>query len=162
MPQRVSAGLVLYRIRNQRLEVFLGHPGGPFFAHKDAGHWSIPKGEIEPGEDMIKTAIREVKEEIGIRIDYRSKFISLGSIRQKGGKIVHAWALERDEVAFDPNKSQTFRMEWPLHSGQFEAFPEIDRAGFFPWAEVIEKIKSTQVPLLERLARELGLSPSRL
>jgi predicted NUDIX family NTP pyrophosphohydrolase len=162
MPQWVSAGLVLYRIRNQRLEVFLGHPGGPFFAYKDAGHWSIPKGEIEPREDMIETAIREVKEEIGIRIDPRAKFIPLGSIRQKGGKIVHAWALERDEVAFDPAKTQTFKMEWPLHSGRFEAYPEIDRAGYFSWPEAIEKIKSTQVPLLERLARELGLSLSRL
>src|SRR5881394_1447545 len=88
---RVSAGLLLYRWKTGRLEVSLAHPGGPFFAQKDAGHWTIPKGEVEPGEDLLETALREVEEEVGIRADRRRRFISLGWIQQKGGKIVHAW-----------------------------------------------------------------------
>src|SRR6267142_7199848 len=84
---RVSAGLLLYRMSDGRLEVFLAHPGGPFFAHRDDGHWTIPKGEIEPGEEFLETALREFKEEVGIEIDPASKFLELGSIRQKGGKI---------------------------------------------------------------------------
>src|SRR4051812_25902050 len=87
---RVSAGLLLYRVREGQLEVFLAHPGGPFFAHKDDGHWTIPKGEVESGEDLLATAIREVQEETGIAIERTKAFIELGSIRQKGGKIVHA------------------------------------------------------------------------
>ena len=96
MPQRVSAGIVAYRVHNGALEVFLAHPGGPFFAHKDAGHWTIPKGEVEPGEDLLVAAVREFQEEIGIAIDPKASFVDLGSIQQKGGKTVHAWAVAVD------------------------------------------------------------------
>src|SRR5678810_387391 len=96
MRARVSAGLLMFRVCEGQLEVFLAHPGGPFFAHRDDGHWTIPKGEIEPGEEFLATALREFKEEVGIEIDPRSNFFELGSIRQKGGKIVHAWGVEND------------------------------------------------------------------
>jgi len=147
--------LVLYRIRNGQLEVLLAHPGGPFFAHKDEGHWTIPKGEIEPGEDYLTTALREFKEEVGIEIDPRSKFLELGSIRQKGGKIVHAWAVERDLDAATTFKSITFEMEWPPGSGKIQCFPEVDRAQFFPMAAARCKIKETQTPLLDALEAHL-------
>ncbi len=147
--------MVLYRIRNGQLEVLLAHPGGPFFVHKDEGHWTIPKGEIEPGEDYLTTALREFKEEVGIEIDPRSKFLELGSIRQKGGKIVHAWAVERDLDAATVFKSSTFEMEWPPGSGKIQRFPEVDRAQFFPMAEARWRIKETQTPLLDALEAHL-------
>lgn len=155
MPSRVSAGLVIYRIRNGGLEVFLAHPGGPFFAHRDEGVWTIPKGELEPNEEHLSTAIREVKEEVGFEINPASEFIALGSIRQKGGKIVHAWGVEQD--CNDPIqcKSNEFKMEWPVGSGKWKSFPEVDRAAFFPLPEAKRKIKSTQIPLLDRLAEAL-------
>ena len=152
MRSRVSAGLVLYRKRNGQLEVFLAHPGGPFFARKDDGHWTIPKGEIETGEDMLATAIREVQEETGIAIDKTATFIELGSIKQKGGKIVHAWATEYTGPQPGPCKSNVFHMEWPIGSGRMQAFPEIDRAEFFPLELARAKVKATQIPLIERLA----------
>lgn len=152
---RVSAGLLLYRMRDRQLELFLAHPGGPFFAHKDNGHWTIPKGEVESGEDLLATAIREVQEETGIAIEKTHEFIELGSIKQKGGKIVHAWAVEYDGPEPGPCKSNTFRLEWPIGSGKIKAFPEIDRAEFFPLEAAKVKIKSTQMPLLERLAEHV-------
>ena len=152
MRSRVSAGLVLYRKRDGELEVFLAHPGGPFFAHKDDGHWTIPKGEVETGEDMLATAIREVEEETGLVIDERANFIELGSIKQKGGKIVHGWGVEYSGADPGPCKSNVFHMEWPIGSGQMKAFPEVDRAEFFPLETAKAKVKATQVPLLERLA----------
>ena len=155
MQPRTSAGLVMYRIQNGQLEVLLAHPGGPFFTHKDEGHWTIPKGEIEPGEDYLTTALREFKEEVGIEIDPRSEFLELGSIRQKGGKIVHAWAVERDLDAATAFKSSTFEMEWPPGSGKIRHFPEVDRAQFFPMAEARCKIKETQTPLLDALKAHL-------
>ena len=157
MRSRISAGLALYRIRDGQLEVFLAHPGGPLFAHRDEGHWTIPKGEIEPDEDYLKTAVREFKEEIGFEIPLQSRFIELGSIRQKGGKIVHAWAVEtncKDPIVC---KSNFFKMEWPMGSGKWQEFPEVDRAQFFPVAEAKRRIKETQVPLLERLEAALKL-----
>ena len=136
------------------MEVLLAHPGGPFFAKKDNGHWTIPKGEIEEDEDHLLTAIRELKEETGLEIDPRSKFIELGSIRQKGGKTVHAWGVQHD----CPNPLEcetTFHMEWPPRSGKWRTFPEIDRAEFFPIDQARQKIKETQIPLLERLETAL-------
>lgn len=141
----------MYRFRNGRLEVFLAHPGGPFFAHKDEGHWTIPKGEIEPGEDHLATALREVREEVGIAVDPQRRFLELGSIRQKGGKIVHAWGVEWDFDDSRPVVSNTYEMEWPLNSGRVQRFPEVDRARFFPMAEARVKIKETQIPLLDKL-----------
>lgn len=158
MAERVSAGLLLYRVRGGRLEVLLVHPGGPFFARRDAGYWSIPKGEIESGEDLLKAAIREVQEEVGVEIDPADRFIPLGSIRQKGGKVVHAWGLEWDREPPAVNASNTFTLEWPPHSGQFQQFPEVDRAEFFSLDQAREKIKETQRPLLDRLAAALGRS----
>ena len=155
MRSRVSAGLLMYRVRHGRLEVFLAHPGGPFFARKDAGHWTIPKGEIEPQEHILATALREFKEEVGIEVDPRSPLIELGSIRQKGGKTVHAWGVE--QCCPDPIecKSICFSTEWPPGSGNWRDFPEVDRAQFFSLAEGRWRIKDTQIPLLERLEAAL-------
>jgi len=158
MPQRVSAGIVAYRVRNEALEVFLAHPGGPFFVHKDAGHWTIPKGEVEPGEGLLAAAIREFQEEIGIAIDRNARFLDLGSIEQKGGKTVHAWAVAVDWEASPPIKSNLFKLEWPSGSGRWQEFPEVDQARFFPLDEAKRKLKERQRPLLERLAGLLGKS----
>lgn len=152
MRPRVSAGLVLFRKRDGQLEVFLAHPGGPFFARKDDGHWTIPKGEVEPGEDMLCAAMRELAEETGILIDKQASFMKLGSIQQKGGKIVHGWGVEYTGCEPGPCKGNVFHLEWPPGLGQLKPFPEIDRAEFFPLATAITKVKATQVPLLERLA----------
>jgi len=159
MPARVSAGLVLYRIAKGRLEVLLAHPGGPLFARKDAGHWTIPKGEIDPGDDALATAIRETEEEIGIAVAASSRFVDLGSIRQKGGKLVYGFGVESESDWDDsrPIRSNLFEMEWPPRSGRRQSFPEVDRARFFPLEVAREKIKPAQIPLLERLAKELGL-----
>jgi predicted NUDIX family NTP pyrophosphohydrolase len=157
MRQRISAGLVLYRVRNGQLEIFLAHPGGPFFARKDSGHWTIPKGEPNPGETFLSAAIREVREEVGIEIDPNSVFIELGSIRQKGGKIVHAFGVEKDFIGPIPPSRCTFEMEWPLGSGEWQRFPEVDRAQYFPLRTALRKIKETQIPLLDKLVAELGL-----
>jgi predicted NUDIX family NTP pyrophosphohydrolase len=155
MKSRVSAGLLIYRTHNGQLEVFLAHPGGPFFTRKDDGHWTIPKGESGPSEDLLATAIREFEEEIGVAIDPASRFLPLGSIVQKGGKTVHAWGVEKDWDDTQPIRSNEFAMEWPPGSGRTERFPEVDRAQFFPLEEAKRKIKQTQVPLLERLAKEV-------
>jgi len=151
MRGRVSAGLLMYRVKDRKIEVFLAHPGGPFFAHKDQGHWSIPKGEIEPDEDPLAAAIREFQEEVCIRIDPKSRFLDLGTIRQKGGKTVQAWAVEQDWDDRRPFQSNTFTLEWPPHSGKLQSFPEVDSAQFFSMEEARKRIKETQIPLLERL-----------
>ena len=156
MRSRISAGIVLYRIRNG-LEVFIAHPGGPLFAHKDDGHWSIPKGEVEPHEDLLATAIREFEEEVGLALDPTSEFIPLGTIQQKGGKIVHGWAVRGDWREDHPIQSNTFTIEWPPRSGIMREFPEVDRAQFFPVAEAKQKLKPTQVPLIERLEEALRI-----
>jgi len=155
MPSRTSAGLVMFRRRGGRLEVFLAHPGGPFFTKKDDGVWTIPKGEVEPGEELLPSAIREFEEETGIAIDPASKFIALGSIQQKGGKMVHAWAVEKDWDDAQPVRSNTFECEWPPGSGTVQCFPEVDRARFFPLGEARRKVKERQWGLIERLVEEL-------
>ena len=152
---RVSAGLVLYRMRAGVLEVFLAHPGGPFFAHKGDGYWTIPKGEVEPDEDMLATAIREVQEETGLEISKHGDFVELGSIKQKGGKTVHAWAVEYSGPTPSTCESNVFHMEWPIDSGQLKAFPEVDRAEFFPLETAKIKVKAAQIPLLERLVERM-------
>jgi predicted NUDIX family NTP pyrophosphohydrolase len=145
---RVSAGLLMYRIQGGRMQVLLAHPGGPFFKNKDDGAWSIPKGEIEPGEDLLEAAMREFEEETGIIPT--GPFTALTPVKQKGGKIVHAWAFQGE---CDPRAiaSNTFTMEWPLNSGQQMEFPEIDRADFFDVAAARRKIKSGQEVLIEEL-----------
>ncbi|MCX8012407.1 MAG: NUDIX domain-containing protein [Desulfobacterota bacterium] len=152
-PSKISAGLLMYRRRNNRLEVFLVHPGGPFFEKKDEGVWSIPKGEIESNEDLLKTAIREFIEETGIQP--KGEFLPLGHIKQKNGKIVYAWAFEGDISLQKKLKSNNFILEWPPHSGKLRKFPEIDRGEFFDWEIAPKKINPAQVDLLERLKAQL-------
>ena len=151
MSSRVSAGILLYRWKDGRLEVFLAHPGGPFFTMRDEGCWTIPKGEVDAGEDLLATAQREFAEEIGVPLKPGSTFLPLGSIQQKGGKIVHAWAAEQEWDDTQPIRSNEFTMEWPPGSGRRQSFPEVDRAQFFPLDEARRKLKERQVPLLDRL-----------
>jgi predicted NUDIX family NTP pyrophosphohydrolase len=145
---RVSAGLLMYRIQDGKLQVLLAHPGGPFFKNKDEGAWTIPKGEIEPGEDLLEAAKREFEEEIGVTPT--GPFLALTPIKQKGGKVVHAWAFKGD---CDPGEivSNTFSIEWPPRSGRRMDFPEIDRAEFYDVAVACRKIKAAQTPLIDEL-----------
>jgi len=147
---RVSAGLLMYRIHDGKMQVLLTHPGGPFFKNKDEDSWTIPKGEIESGEDMLEAAKREFEEETGFKPN--GPFSALTPIKQKGGKIVHAWAFKGD---CDPAKivSNTFTMEWPPKSGQRMEFPEIDKADFFDVAAASRKIKAAQMALIEECQR---------
>jgi predicted NUDIX family NTP pyrophosphohydrolase len=148
---RISAGLVMFRRRNNELEVLLAHPGGPFFTRKDDGVWTIPKGEAAPGEDLLTRAQIEFEEEVGFRPKTVRNYIELGSIIQKGGKTVHGWAFEGDLPESFECKSNLFEMEWPPRSGKRKQFPEIDRAEFFTEEIARRKIKQAQVPLLDRL-----------
>ena len=152
----ISAGLLMYRVRDGRLEVFLAHPGGPFFAHRDDGHWTIPKGEIEPGEDLLATAQREFHEETGLVAS--GPFLPLASIRQKGGKTVHAWAFAGDWDESQPIRSNLFELEYPIGSGKCVQVPEIDRAGFFALPGARRKMKDRLVPFLDRLKAALGIT----
>lgn len=152
---RRSAGLLLFRRAAPGLEVLLVHPGGPLWARKDAGAWSIPKGEVRDEEDPLAAARREFTEETGMEVS--GEFLPLGEVRQPGGKVVVAWAVEGD---CDPAsiRSNTFWMEWPPRSGRQRAFPEIDRAAWFPIAAAREKILNGQLPLLDRLLAAAGAS----
>jgi predicted NUDIX family NTP pyrophosphohydrolase len=151
MPKE-SSGLLLYRGTGDALEVLLAHPGGPFFTKKDEGTWTIPKGEIEPGEDALACAKRELQEEIGI-VANATRYLALGSVRQKGGKTVHCWACEGD---WDGTLvSNTFEMEWPPRSGKMRSFPEVDRAAFFSIAEARAKLNPAQAEFLARLLAAL-------
>ena len=153
MASRVSAGVLLYRRRPAGLEVLLAHPGGPLFARKDAGHWTIPKGEVEPGEEILAVARREFEEETG-HPPPDGAIIELGSIVQKGGKVVHAWAIEGD---LDPANavSNTFELSWPRGTGLRQLFPEIDRVEWFDLNEGRRRVKETQIPLIDRLEASL-------
>ena len=144
-----SAGLLLFRRSTGGLQLFLVHPGGPFFAKKDAGVWSIPKGMPGEGEDLLECARREFKEETGFDPP-GSPFLPLGSVKQKGGKVVHAWAVEGD---CDPGqvRSNTFKVQWPPKSGKWGTFPEVDRAGWFSLKDARAKIMPAQLPFIERL-----------
>jgi predicted NUDIX family NTP pyrophosphohydrolase len=155
---RVSAGLLMFRLRDGSLQIFLAHPGGPLFRNKDEGHWTIPKGEPPEGEALPVAAVREFEEETGIKPV--GPYIELGSISQKGGKIVHAWAFEGDHDESQPIRSNTFQMEWPPRSGKYQNFPEVDRAGFFSTEDGKLKLKDTQWPLVERLIAILQHSNS--
>jgi predicted NUDIX family NTP pyrophosphohydrolase len=149
---RESAGLLMYRKRNGQLEFLLVHPGGPFWRNKDTGAWTIPKGGVEPGEEALETAKREFAEELGFPA--QGFFTLLQPIRQKGGKLVHAWAFESDcEPA--TCKSNTFELEWPPRSGLKQQFPEVDKVAFFSLDEAREKINAAQAPWLEAVALQV-------
>ena len=155
---KTSAGLLMYRRRGERLEVFLVHPGGPFWARKDRGAWSIPKGECAAGEEPLAVARREFAEETGRAAG--GEAIALSPIRQKGGKIVHAFVLEGD---VDPTKlnSNRFVIQWPPRSGRQQEFPEVDRAGWFGLAEARQKLLASQHGLLDQLVALTGPARAR-
>jgi predicted NUDIX family NTP pyrophosphohydrolase len=157
MAAQSSAGILMYRRGDEALEVFLVHPGGPFWAKKDEGAWSIPKGLPDKGEDLLAAAKREFREETGFTAE--GDFTALGAFKQPGGKIVHAWAVEGD---CDPLKlaSNLFEMEWPPKSGRRGRFPEVDRAGWFHPREAQVKILRGQLPILTRLFALLSVEPS--
>lgn len=144
---KISAGLLLHRRRRGRLEVLLVHPGGPFWASKDLGAWSIPKGEAGPGEDLLERAIIELREETGFEVV--GTFVPLTPVKQSG-KVVHAWAVEGDGDVM-ALVSNTFRLEYPPRSGRFVDFPEVDRAGWFDLESARERILKAQRPLLDQL-----------
>lgn len=150
----ISAGLMMYRLKTNQLEVFLAHPGGPYNKNRDKGYWGIPKGQVEASESYFAAAIREFTEETGIFP--QGDFIPLGWIRQISGKTVHAWAFESDWDDSQPIKSNTFEIEWPPHSGKQATFPEIDKAAFFPVEAALEKIIPAQRELIDRLEAYLS------
>ncbi|HEY6117381.1 MAG TPA: NUDIX domain-containing protein [Candidatus Dormibacteraeota bacterium] len=152
-----SAGLLLYRDRDGRREVLLIHPGGPFWAKRDTGSWSLPKGEIEPGETAMEVALREFREELG-QDPPRGISFALGTIRQAGGKLVHAWAVQGD-LDVERIESVTFEMEWPPRSGRKQEFPEVDRAAWFKLEEARTKILPGQAVLIDRLERAAAAEP---
>jgi predicted NUDIX family NTP pyrophosphohydrolase len=152
-PRRRSAGIVLHRAGDGGPEVLLVHPGGPFWAKKDDGAWSIPKGEYEPDEDALACALREFEEETGTRLD-AAELVDLGAVVQKAGQEVRAWAVRGD---LDPAtvRSNSFTMEWPPRSGRRQEFPEIDRAEWFTLDAARVKLVAAQAELLDRLAERL-------
>jgi predicted NUDIX family NTP pyrophosphohydrolase len=153
MPE-VSAGVVVVRRGPGGLELLLAHPGGPFFARKDDGWWTIPKGLVQPGEPPLRAACRELREELGVTAP-EDRMVALGSVRQRSGKVVHAWACwgDCDPAAITSN---TFEIEWPPHSGRRASFPEIDRAGFFAPEQAKTKLLAAQVPFVDRVLAAFG------
>jgi predicted NUDIX family NTP pyrophosphohydrolase len=148
--RRLSAGIVLYRrCADGTVEVLLGHMGGPYWARKEAGAWTIPKGEVEPGADLLTVARREFREELGVLVP-PGEFTDLGEIRQAGGKTVRAWAVQGD-LDSTVIISNTFELEWPPKSGRIQTFPEIDRAAWFDLESAQSVIVQGQRPLLDRL-----------
>lgn len=154
MSPPISAGLLMCRRRAGRLEVLLAHPGGPFFAKKDAGAWTVPKGLLEDGEAPLDAARREFTEETGFPVDDGAHFVELGVVRTSRGKRVHVWAFEGDA---DPDalESNPFEMEWPPRSGRTRRFPEVDRVAWLDLGAAAEKIHPSQRPLLDRLPEAL-------
>lgn len=150
-----SAGILLYRFNNQVLEVFLVHPGGPFFTKKDNGAWSIPKGEFLEEENPLDAAKREFKEETGVEIS-GSNFIELVPIEQRNNKTVYAWGLQGD-IDTSIIKSNTFELEWPPDSGKKKSFPEIDKGEWFNMAIAKGKINERQLPLLDELLKKIEI-----
>lgn len=150
---KTSAGILLYRFNNSGLDFFLAHPGGPFFAQKDNGVWSIPKGEPLPGEDLLETAKREFFEEIGVRVE--GIFIELDPIKQKGGKIIYAWALEKN---LEPQiiHCNNIEIEWPPKSGKKISFPEIDKAEWFPIELALKKILPSQAVFIKKVVNKVS------
>jgi len=156
MAAKQSAGLLVYRHRAGALEIFLVHPGGPFWAKKDAGAWSIPKGEFGDDEEKLAAARREFHEETGLALD--GVFVELAPVKQSGGKQVFAWAVEQDLDAAAV-RSNSFSLEWPPGSGRTQEFPEIDRAAWFDVPLALVKILKGQQPLVLQLLARLGIDP---
>jgi len=153
MPEIISAGLMMFSEKNKEIKIFLVHPGGPFFAKKDDGYWGIPKGLADNNEELLDAAKREFKEETGI--DPSGDFISLGSVVQKGGKRVYAWAfrtLKDDPIKIECN---TFDLEWPPKSGRLQKFPEVDKGEFFNIEDSRKKINQAQKEFIDRLIAHL-------
>jgi predicted NUDIX family NTP pyrophosphohydrolase len=150
---RKSAGILLYKKKEKDIEIFLVHPGGPFWKGKEAGAWSIPKGEFAEDEDALAAAQREFEEETGKKIE--GAFMALKTIQQKGGKLVCAWAVQGDIDATSV-VSNTFKQEWPYKSGKWQTYPEVDKAGWFSVEEAKEKINQAQVALIEDLVEKLN------
>ena len=148
MLKKKSAGILLFRFNNKKLEVLLAHPGGPFWAKKDLNAWSIPKGEFDENEEPLAAALRELDEETGIKVE--GDFIELTPVRQKSGKMVYAWAVEGDADT-STMKSNLFEMEWPPGSGKLKSFPEVDKIEWFTIEETHNKIIEGQKPLLSEL-----------
>ena len=146
----------MFRQSAKGLEVLLAHPGGPYFRNKDDGAWTVPKGEAAESEELLARARIEFEEELGIAAPAVANWIGLGSVKQKGGKIVHAWAFEGECPTDFVAVSNTFELEWPPRSGRMQQFPEIDRAGFFSIEEARRKLKEAQIPFLDRLVEALG------
>lgn len=156
--KKYSVGILLFRFRNKELEIMLVHPGGPFWAKKDEGAWSIPKGLVEEHEDPLSTAKREFKEEIGVEVD--GEFIDLGKIKQPSRKIVHVFALEKD-LDVTNIVSNTFTLEWPRGSGIVQEYPEIDKAEWFSVEEAKKKILKGQIGFIDRLIKILNYIPKK-
>ena len=148
-----SAGLLIYRLAVQSLEVLLVHPGGPFWAKKDDGAWFIPKGEIEPSEDALAAARREFREELGV-LPPEGEPLGLGTAKNKGGKLIHCWALPGD-LDLSSFRSNTFELEWPPRSGKKKEFPEVDRAQYFSVEQAAQKMHTAELPFVERLLKLL-------
>ena len=151
---RKSAGILLYKFKDKTPELFLVHPGGPFWKGKDKGAWSIPKGEFPEDEEPLAAAKREFEEETGKKIS--GDFIELNPVKQKGGKLVYAWAIE-GEIDASKIVSNTFKFEWPYKSGKWQDYPEVDKAGWFSVKEAREKINSAQVALIDDLLSRLAI-----
>jgi len=156
LARKQSAGILLYRIRSGALEVFLIHPGGPLWARKDAGAWSIPKGEFVKGADPLQEAKREFAEETGSPVD--GIFTRLVPLKQRSGKIIHAWAVEGD-IDASTVRSNMFSMEWPPRSGQQQEFPEADRGEWFALPAARAKLAPGQAAFLDELSAKLGVAP---
>ena len=151
---RRSAGILLHRDGTHGREILLVHPGGPFWARRDQGAWSIPKGEYDDGEEPMACALREFEEELGSALEHVGELVELGEVRQRNRKVVRAWAAEGD---LDPSavRSNTFSMEWPPRSGRRQEFPEIDRAEWFTLARAREKLIEAQAAFVDRLEERL-------
>lgn len=154
MAPKQSAGILVYRRRAGVPDLLLVHPGGPFWARKDDGAWSIPKGEIEEAEDKLSAAQREFEEETGLHL--AGDFVELAPVKQRGGKTVFAFAIEHDLDA-SSIKSNLFSMEWPPKSGRMQEFPEVDRASWFTWPLALKKVTQGQVPILMELLSKLAV-----
>jgi predicted NUDIX family NTP pyrophosphohydrolase len=153
---KTSAGILLYRKNAGQVEVLIAHPGGPFWAKKDLGAWTIPKGLYEEGEDPLQAAKREFAEEVGQPVP-DGEFVQLGTIEQKNNKTVIAWAVAGD-LDVSKGQSNTFKMEWPPRSGKFQDIPEIDKKGWFSLGQAAKKLNPDQVPLIKRLANHLHVA----